>query len=269
MVNLMTLDLRSFQMSHVRVAPFVLAFALMVSFLAAATNAATIGLNFAGSAGASQLASGDLAGVVHVGNWNNLTTVNGGASNLLNDSGTATTASVATENFHPLGAVQFSSTSTPGAGDGTMVNYSWFMRGSSSQDAVDISNIPYAQYDVYVYSYEDAVGRSTNFTIGATTLELTTIGHYSPFPPYHQATPADTSGNYVLFSGVTGSGFSLDIQGLSGGDSLFQSVLTGIQIVDVTSVPEPGSIVLLGVGLVGLLAGRRRIARRRAKSAAA
>ncbi len=62
-----------------------------------------------------------------------------------------------------------------------------------------------------------------------------------------------TAANYVILTGFNGSSFTLN--GLTGTTGDGRARIAGFQIV---SVPEPGSMILFGLGAVGLFAMARR-----------
>ena len=63
----------------------------------------------------------------------------------------------------------------------------------------------------------------------------------------------DDNGEYVLFSGVTGTEFTVTAQYLPGSVEIG---VTGVQVVGV--IPEPSSVGLLSVGAIAMLIRRRR-----------
>jgi hypothetical protein len=93
------------------------------------------------------------------------------------------------------------------------------------------------QYDLYLYSQNGGYGNGvTTFTIGEAAKVATNAGNISSFI-------AGT--NYVLYSGLTATGGT--ISGTFSGTGGFN----GFQL---TSVPEPSTLVLFATGLIGLLA---------------
>lgn len=218
-----------------------------------------ISVNISGSS--ATLAPSDSVGVVSVINWNNLAAVGTDPTgitvlNLKNDANVTTTADITTKNFDTSnfgngpGLYPFGSYPGPDADDATMLNFGAFARGSSSQDVIELAQIPYWKYDVYVYTNQGNVpGRTSDFTIGGNTISLTTINGYSPAPPYTLA------GNYVKFSELSAASFTLSVKGYTGGE--FQTAIAGLQIV---LAPEPGSLgmLLMAMGGVAIMRSRRR-----------
>ena len=64
-----------------------------------------------------------------------------------------------------------------------------------------------------------------------------------------------TAGNYVRFTGLTGSGFTLTATPVTG---MGQGPINGLQII---ALPEPASLALLVLGLASALAARARRSR--------
>src|SRR5690606_26075200 len=123
-------------------------------------------------------------------------------------------------------------------------------------------------YDVYVYMYSDDTSRSGAFNIGSTTYYLRGFGpdgtgnQFENGSGYVRSTdttaPAGTDtaqqGNYVLFSGLTGSSFTLTALAANGSTDVERNKWSRCQIVQ---VPEPSTGVL-SMGAMALLLLRRR-----------
>ena len=113
--------------------------------------------------------------------------------------------------------------------------------------SVSVSGIPYANYDVYVYMYDDTDGRAGSFTIGDTTFYARGL---SPGGSEGAGNPADDGsgyvlssdttqgnstdidqGNFVKFSGLTEASFVLDLGAVNAGN-LDRNKVSGFQIVE-------------------------------------
>ena len=222
------------------------------------------------------LAPGDVTGAeVVVGNWNNLL-VSGGNQNgvwgSLNDSsGTATTASITTDSWG--GIVSMSTDGSPFTKlyEGGLAKEGDVPSGSAT---INLSSIPYSQYDVYIYYTHFPIGSDTLQTWteseGNTTLYGTNNknhGHdWGDFVQYQtsdrataiaQATTAgpDGGGNWLKFTGLTASTLTLTSSDQNAPDisGWKQRGIAGLQIVQ---VPEPSVLGLLA--LAPALALRRR-----------
>ena len=112
------------------------------------------------------------------------------------------------------------------------------------------------KYDLYLYATAGATAYGTAFTIGGVT-QLTAGGNDTSF--VKGGSTLVTGSNYVLFHNLMSdadgniyiAAYSNSIiTGIANGGS-DSGPINGLQLV---SVPEPGTLVLLAVGLVGLLA---------------
>jgi hypothetical protein len=123
---------------------------------------------------------------------------------------------------------------------------------------VTLSQIPYAQYDVYVYFSSDASGRIGSITDGTTKYYFSTLGSASISGPDALLTQTtDTSNafplaNYARFSGETAGSLTLTCDALGGNDQWLG--IAGFQVVE---VPEPGTMALLAIGGLALVRFRR------------
>lgn len=219
-----------------------------------AANSATISTNFSsnGNSGVDQLVSVSTAGVVAVGNWNDLAGGSGGPVALLDDSGAATSAMVS----WGAGGTWGGTAAAPLSGDRALMG-AWLDGNSTS-----VTNIPYATYDVIIYGSSDAgnSGRSLGWTVNGS--EVKSGGTF--------ADPLSADGNYFFGTHVDGSTATnnpsyIRINGLSGdltiGDhsdpaTSTRSPIAGFQIIEV--VPEPSSSMLLGLGGMLLILRRRK-----------
>ena len=85
---------------------------------------------------------------------------------------------------------------------------------SGGSELINVSGVPYSQYNVYVYFGSDGNGRQGQVTIGGTTYYYSTAANNSTVPyPLTQTT--DTSqtypaANYAEFTDLTGSSFTVN-----------------------------------------------------------
>jgi hypothetical protein len=120
--------------------------------------------------------------------------------------------------------------------------------------------LPYATSDVYVYAASGLGGplsqgvQILSGTGGDLGLNKVAID-LTPTPTsYIETGDGVTPGDYVVFKNVPTSllGTSFIVRVGDGAPADYYACMNGVQIVGV-AVPEPGTIVLLGTGLLGLL----------------
>jgi hypothetical protein len=250
---------------------FLAACAAGALFTSASASAQTIiSVNFDNNTDISSalMEPTDLAGApgVRVGNWNpwlksDLTLGDDGQT-IIDSSGATVPGFTATIN-----SIGWASRNNNDENDTAL--FSDVIDVFGANDSITASGIPYVAYDLYVYMYDDGPGRAGLFTVGSTTYYARGFGPSEgdgnpDFDGTGYVLSTDTTlgagsdidqGNYVLFSGLTGSSFTLDMDAINAG-SLDRNKVAGIQIV---AVPEPGTFALAGFGAVcGLLAWRRR-----------
>ncbi|WP_269541435.1 right-handed parallel beta-helix repeat-containing protein [Cerasicoccus fimbriatus] len=120
----------------------------------------TIGMNLA-NAGA-ELASTDVAGYIPMPNWNNTTANNETLTDVVDDSGTATSVDISFSNTPYYYTNATPTYSAPYEADSLLMRGTRAMSNASST-AATVTDIPYATYDVYVYWG----GRKTGETVPA------------------------------------------------------------------------------------------------------
>lgn len=212
------------------------------------------------------ISGAEVAGVVPAANWNDTYLENGDAinaygsptpvNNLTDNSGAATTLNIAYQayNFYSIQG------SAPGPDtDGTynrnLLNgylnagpATWGPPVTSS--SITLSQIPYSQYDIYVYFSSDTAGRAGNITDGSTTFDYTTIGGAEVsgasalFVQTTDTTGLNPNADYAVFSGETASSLTLTASALSGNDQWLG--IAGFQVV---AVPEPGAFGFAAAGM--------------------
>ena len=234
-------------------------------FLAASagnSSAAAISLNFASGSGEPaatfDMASGEVAGVVPLSNWNNLHGPSNTVTGLLGETGAPTTAAASWTSNGTHDNIFL----TVSPGNFTMMKSHLDARASgfgSPEDAtVTVSSLPAGIANLYdVYVYFDAVTDNglvfANYTIGATTFYIQDTSNFTGTFVQGTGTTPDTrtaGANYVKFSGLTGDSFTLVADSEN-----FRAEISGIQIV---AVPEPGGAGLAALGALALARRRRR-----------
>lgn len=227
--------------------------------------ATSIGVNFAGGDGgdgsqiddARTLQPSQVAGVVPAANWNNAVNASGTLGSLVGSDVGITTATVTWASNGLWTARNTPLDATP---DQILTNGYLDDNENAGLTTITFANLPFiGPYDVYLYYGSNENNRTGSATLGSTTIFFAT--NTSPFDgTFTAATPEDDGaaddGEYALFSGVTGSGFTVTVDRIS--DSLGQNV--GVHGVQIVGIPEPTSVGLLSLGLLGLLARRRRSA---------
>ena len=172
-------------------------------------------------------------------------------------------------------------TGTAKASDGSTVTSVklWVVDNSSSDYPYTgaPSNLLRDYFNYYTGSTPQTIDNAPGFTIGGlATNGIYDLYLYSCTGSWHNATTEFSVGgvqkgvgnttnqsfvendNYVKFTGLTpdASGY-LDgnkYWGPLGSDGTYNAVFNGLQIVETGTVPEPGTIILLATGLLGLLA---------------
>jgi hypothetical protein len=238
-----------------------------------AAHAQSIGIDWYGGNGTgdqTQMAPGDVAGVVPAGNWNSFLGTSG-TQPLNLSTGAASGASI-TWGGSPNDWDQ-NINETLSANHKMMLGY--LDTNDTSITTLTVSGLPASftgpGYSVYLYYDGDngtqaRAGRyaingisqwgqdaaSTNF--GGTFIQGQTATDPAPGMSGAQldnqaaAVATVPVGNYMVFSGLTGSSFTLDVQASVSAGGTNRASLNGMQIV---AVPEPSTVVLLVLGALG------------------
>jgi PEP-CTERM motif len=217
-----------------------------------------IGVNFIGDNNGGGASVTGTAGVVPQANWNNVagpTQNNGTGVALVSATGAALTSTIGWSSPNLWAS---------GVGlnqDGILMQ--GYLDNSPGQDSIaTITGLPASiagngttPYSVIVYLAGDTAGdnRGGTYTVNGivqTALEIgpSTGGIYVP-------ASAVTPGNFIVFTGITGSNLTIDVHPTSGGTP--RAPFDGFQVISGT-VPEPASLGLLGLGSIAFLARRRR-----------
>ena len=233
--------------------------------------AISININPADQGTQTQMAPTDVAGApgVAAGYWNSLAVsgngngyIGGSMSNLLDNSGAATTLNAS------AGAIPGGS----GAWDTNFSNYGWngadltmHTGGLEYDPQITISDVAYALYDIYVYLGGGANGGNAGGEISLSSLDENGAGvdptqyqffgySWSGNNTYTQITSTDPaspgSGNYVLFTGNSASSFTVNYESFP--NDQWNGGVTGIEIVSTAPVPEPATPSLAALGVASL-----------------
>ena len=224
------------------------------------------------------ISGANVAGVVPAANWNDSWLENGNAispygsptavNGLLDNSGTATSLNIAYQAWG-FWSIQGSA---PGQDADSTYNRNllngYLNAGPAgwgppvTNSTIALSQIPYGQYNLYVYFSSDVAGRIGSISDVTTVYDFTSMGPAEISGAnalFTQTT--DTLGNnpsadYAVFSGETANSLTVTCNALGGNDQWLG--IAGFQIV---AVPEPGVMALAGIGGLGLLLMGRRTRR--------
>lgn len=218
--------------------------------------AALIGVNFGDT---TPILPAESAGVVPQINWNNVTTLSAGG--LLDDTGSPTAAALS------ISGAFMNHFGTATAHPDEALNAGQLVQTSGSNFSWTLSGIPYALYNLYVYSLGITAGHVQGITLSGGPTYYTsapntsnTTGYFdnnSATPwIYTQATSTNSASptlnsDYVKFTGLTASSLTVITSSLNSNFRLNG----GFQI---EAVPEPGTALLLSIGCVGGATLRRR-----------
>lgn len=202
--------------------------------------ATSIGINFGSGRTNGSLNSSDSAGVVLQTNWNNASGNAGTLSNLSDATGTTQTTDITWAMDE-----QWSAGGTPADANGTLMNGWVSANNNGSPDSIQITSIPYATYDLYIYlnhdrATEDVLITETNSAFPDFLAHENDPSITSPITWTRQIESAATnpaaSGNYLRIEGLSNTTLSLQLTPDGSAGSADRGAITAIQIVETTPV---------------------------------
>lgn len=193
-----------------------------------------------------------VAGVVAVTNWNN-SYPNDPVASLVDNNGAPTSVAIAYNSYNSW-SIQSSHPGVDADGTYNKELLNGYLNSGAGQipttSSVDISQIPFSYYDLYVYFSSDTAGRTGTVTDGAITYSFATIGPAAIAGANAMLTRTTDTGtnypaaNYALFSGISG-----DSQNILCNIPLFGGI-AGFQIVPQID-PLPDAVISIQLDSVG------------------
>lgn len=224
-----------------------------------AANAGSIGLNLGAGRDSSSLAPTDLAGVALQTNWNNLVSTIG-TDQVLNDetgANSGTTVTWAMDEEWSIGG--------PGLdANGTLLNGWLSANGAGATNSIDISNIPYGNYDLVFYvnhdrATEDVLVSEANNAFAPFLAHENDSDILAEITFAHQAASAEgdpsQSGNFFVIPNLTnpnlnllfgsaGEAGSADRGSINGIQIINRGAAAGLEITSITPNLEAGSVTI-------------------------
>lgn len=199
-------------------------------------DAGAIGLNLGAGRANAALLEADIAGVAPQAFWNNLATATGSNFALTDNQGVASGATVSwsMEEEWSIGGPAFDA-------NGTLLN-GWFAAQTTGvPNTIDISNIPFATYDLVVYmnhdrASEDVLLSETNGAFADFVIHEndTDILAEVVFTQQAVSTTEDAaqSGNFAIFPNLTSATLNLVLNPAGDWGSTNRGAITGLQLVN-------------------------------------
>jgi len=196
-----------------------------------------IGIHFVGS---GSPVSGS-AGVVPMGNWNNLSGSSFTSTALTDNSGASTNSKLT-----------ISANGIYASGSSNQLFNGYIYDNSYTQLSATISGIPYAKYSLYAYMADaNSAGIGEKLTIGGTTYYYGMTNSASYTQVTNTISGVYPAGNYVVATGLTAGAETVTVQG----DDQQYSSITGFEIVNTAnSLPIASSLTInssAGLDLAG------------------
>lgn len=196
----------------------------------------SVGLDFVGGTSGvavSNMGTSESAGVVAQTRWNSLTGTSGTTSALVNSANASAglTVSYSSLNTWADGAIADT------AGNNRMMRGYLDFNVNNGSSSVSVSGINSLMYDVYVYTNGDENTRTGKFTLGnqtywvkdQATFNGTFVQCTGTVDPGSAA--AAVAGNYMVFSGLTNTSFTVDAVGAYATDGVLRAPVNAVQIV--------------------------------------
>ncbi len=205
------------------------------------------------------LAPADVAGVIPAANWNQRPSTNSTGTGLRTNTGATTTAQVAVSGS----TNEWSVPDTPNTPNGLMMK-GYLDSGAATTTTVAVTGLPApfstAGFRVIVYFDGDNEGndRGARYTIGTTSRRGVDAANANFTGTFRQVVNDGDQGNYIIFTGLTGTSFTLT--GTPDIPTTFRAPINALQI---EVIPEPGSIALASLGMAGIIGYGRRLRRRK------
>jgi hypothetical protein len=229
----------------------------------------SLSINFVGGATTDPPTPGvsldptDVAGVIPSRNWNNAVANSGTLNNVVADiNGVATPIPGSSFTWASNGnwstdAEQNTSQFANAADEKMMSGYIDVFDGTPT--TLTLAGIPNGTYNVIVYSLTAVADRdSGNIAVNGVNKKSTSIASTAFVAgggPGGDDNVGGVPGNYNLYPAVvvTNGTITFDMNAIT-----FRTAINGIQVYDPATVPEPGTLGLIGLGAAALLGRRRR-----------
>jgi hypothetical protein len=188
-------------------------------------------LDFANNGGVTtSMGSSEVAGVVPVANWNNLTTASGTSNDLRANGGATTTADI---DWTCAGI--YATNVADSAGNNRMMK-GYLSNSNTTDTTLTVTNLPanFTQngYDVYVYSdgHNPTSTKTASYTIGGVTKKISDSQNRNFEGSFFTPGVADV-GNYAVFTNLNTAQFTLLAARAGSTDNIPRAPINGIQIV--------------------------------------
>lgn len=237
-------------------------FVSLLGLSASSLAAGTISIDFNNTGSSAWIIDGsETAGPVNVGNWNTTSTASGTLNNLVDETGTATTASITWSSPNTW-------TSGEGNGDPHIALSHAYLddgpTGANNGPSITVSNIPFAVYRVYgLFASGQNVGgvvQMVDFTVNGTAIFGSSVDAYGTVADnrtnnsgasWTEIDPDNSIvGNYWTFD-TSGSTLTVTNGGRNGSA---RGSITGLQII---AIPEPSTSLLIALAGLSLLMVRK------------